>query len=307
MRNRFHVVAVLVIAALGATAIFSAHAMADELILCGADEVFIIDIDPTSPPAEAPKKIWTWNVSDSPRIPAAYKNRFRNTDECKPVAGGRQILITSSSGGVALIERKNKKALFWAYVGNAHSAEMLPGGRIAVAGSTHKEGNCIALFDVKTPEKRLFSDELYSGHGVVWDEQRKLLYALGLNELRTYALKDWDTDSPSLERKASFNLPDAPKGSGHDLVALPGSPQLVVTSANHVFVFDRDKRTFSPHPTLHKQPRVKGVAIHAKGKGTPYTQGSAEHWWCDRLRWIGSDVETVLNGERLYKARWIAK
>ncbi len=288
-----------------ALAMFSRRAQADELILCGWDEVFIVDIDPASPPAQAPKKIWTWKVADSPRIPAQYKNMFRSTDECKPVAGGKQILITSSSGGVALIERETKKALFWAYVGNAHSAEMLPGGRIAVAGSGHKDGNCLALFDVKQPEKRLYTDELKWGHGAVWDPERQILWASGGDDLRAYTLKDWQTDKPSLKREAVYKFPDVPNAGAHDLIAVPGTNQLFATSHHHVYLFDCDKRTFSKHPKLYEQARVKGAAIHPRTKRLAYTQGSAKHWSTDRLRWAGLETETVFSGERLYKARWI--
>ena len=35
--------------------------------------------------------------------------KFRSTDECKPVDGGSKILITSSSDGVALVEKAQEQ------------------------------------------------------------------------------------------------------------------------------------------------------------------------------------------------------
>ena len=47
-----------------------------------------------------PRKVFSWKAQDRPELPAAFKNKFKTTDECKPVAGNR-ILITASSDGVA--------------------------------------------------------------------------------------------------------------------------------------------------------------------------------------------------------------
>ena len=138
-----------------------------ELIVCGWDEVFILALGADVTPAH--RKVWSWRAADSPQIPADMQSLFRTTDDCKPVDGGRRILISSSGGGVALVDRETRRASFVARVTNAHSIEMLPGGRIAAAASVSAAGtgNRLAIFDA-ADGRELASDELRSGHGVVW-------------------------------------------------------------------------------------------------------------------------------------------
>jgi len=94
-----------------------------ELIVCGWDEVYILDLN-----RRPVQKVWNWKASHSPGLPGSMRTKFRTTDECKSLDGGRRILITASSDGVALVDRATGKTLFYASVGGAHSAEMLPGG-----------------------------------------------------------------------------------------------------------------------------------------------------------------------------------
>ena len=82
--------------------------------------------------------------------------------------------------GSVMRDRDTGRALWWGRCGNTHSAEMLPGDRLVLACSVRPEtGNRLVVFDARTPERVLFSTELTSGHGVVWDEARQRLYALG--------------------------------------------------------------------------------------------------------------------------------
>ncbi len=156
----------------------AAQSASGELLVCGWDEVYILHF--TS--GREPNKVFSWKAQERPELPAGFKDKFRTTDECKAVAGNR-ILITASSSGVALVERATGKATFWGLCANAHSADLLPGERIAVACSVNEHGNRLAVFDARTPEKEIYSTELHSGHGAVWDEHRKLLWALADGEL----------------------------------------------------------------------------------------------------------------------------
>ena len=56
----------------------------ENLILCGQEEVFIIDC--ASNPSQ---KIWSWKASECPSLPDSMISKFRSTDECKPVDGGK--------------------------------------------------------------------------------------------------------------------------------------------------------------------------------------------------------------------------
>jgi hypothetical protein len=127
----------------------AALAAPNDLIVCGWDEVYILNV-------ETGAKSFSWKAADHPELPESYKTKFRTTDDCKAVSGGR-ILITASSDGVALVDRKTAKTTFWGICANAHSADLLPGDRIAVACSVRENGgNRLAIFDGRVPEKELY-------------------------------------------------------------------------------------------------------------------------------------------------------
>lgn len=259
-----------------------------ELLVCGWDELIALDVA-----GDSPRKVWSWRAETREELPAEFRKLFRTIDECKPVAGGR-VLITASSDGVALIERPSGRVVFWASGANAHSAEMLPGGRIAVACSVRqKGGNRVVLFDAARPAEELASVPLYSGHGVVWDGERETLWALGGRLLLAL--------SADLKVKAEFELPDE---GGHDLWPVPGTPALGVTTHDGVWVFDRATRVFRRHPDLGSLAHVKSVAPHPVTGELAYIQADLPEWWSERIEFLHPRRTVRLNGERLYKARW---
>jgi len=272
---------------------------ADELILCGGDEVFALRV--SGPDRISTNKVWSWRAADCPNLPENLRDKFGTTDECKPVEGGKKILITSSGGGVALVERGTGKVLFSAFVGNAHSAEMLPRNRIVVAGSTHAEGNRLAVFDLGQPGGPVYTTELHAAHGVVWDEKREVLWALGYEELNSYRLVNWASPEPKLHMSNSYPLPDP---AGHDLQPTPTCDILVLSTGSHVYVFDPERRAFFPHVTWGNKGGVKCVSIHPKTKQTALIQGDDRRWWSDTVQWLDFEEALKLPGQRLYKARW---
>ena len=276
-------------------------AKAEPILLCGADTVFVVET------ATATKgkieKTWSWNAKQCDELPEAVRRSFTNTDDCKPTDGGSRILISSSSGGCALVDRPSGKVIWYAQVPNAHSLELLPHARIVVASSVKANGNRLVLFDVSRSNQSIWDTPLPSAHGVVWDKGRQLLWALGFKELRCYELKDWESEKPSLAIKASYPLPDE---DGHDLQPIPLSNDLVVTTVHHAYLFDQDKREFRLHPDLGDTANVKSVNVHPVTGQTAFIQASDKAWWSDSLGLL-SPVGTIqLPGERMYKARWLA-
>lgn len=266
----------------------------NELIVCGGKEVFIID---TEDPAK--EKIWSWTAAESDGIPQKYKGSFNSTDECKSIKNGKEILIASSGGGVALVRRADKKVLFYGYVRNAHSAEILPGNRIAVAGSVG--GDCLTVFEVGKPDQPLYSTSLPKGHGAVWDVKRKLLYALAYEHLHIYQLKNWESSKPELTLNKKIRLPDI---WGHDLFELPGSEKLILTTEHHSWFFDRADNSIAPFKAIYDLKDVKGVSPNPVNGKTVYTKGDGGHWWTDTIRFLDGS-EFKLPGERIYKVRWV--
>ena len=125
--------------------------------VCGGKEVKIIDMAKSD--GETLHEVWSWCIEDPTEgLPAEYAEYLNPLDECKFVDGNSKLLLTSSTSAVVLIDLKTKKNLFYARVPMAHSADLLPGDRVAVALSTHKLGNSLEIYDIAQPEKVLWRD-----------------------------------------------------------------------------------------------------------------------------------------------------
>ena len=271
----------------------------DCVAVCGDDKVWIIDFGKSE--GRNVKAVWSWQADKSVKgLPTEYINRLQSIDECKVVDNNSKMLITSSSNSCLLIDIPTKEVLFYATVVNAHSAEMLPNGRIAIALSINDRGygNALEIYDVKHSEKCIFRDSLYSGHGVVWNPKRESLFALGYKELREYKLKDWQSDKPSLEKVAEWELP---VNSGHDLSYVDEN-RMLISGREGVVWFDIAKQEFSPFEPLQDVPHVKSANFDAKTNRLIYTKGETS-WWTQNIYQTNPDKTVTIDSVRLYKAR----
>lgn len=273
-----------------------------ELVVCGWDEVFILRFEREA--EDSRSRTWTWRAKGRADMPDDIEALFNTTDECKPFEGGSKILVTSSGGGVAFIDRVKDRVLFYGRAANAHSADLLPRGRVAVAASHDRagKGDRLILFDLATSDRELSSVELPWGHGVVWDEQRRLLWALADEDIRVYELGDWKSTTPKLQRVALIPLPER---GGHDL-SVVSSTLLAISTGNRCWLFDRDARTFRPHPELGDKPGVKSIAHHPQTGQIAYVQAEGKNWWAERIHFLRPAGLLHVAGEHFYKARWIS-
>jgi hypothetical protein len=271
-----------------------------EIIACGDNQVIIIDSKMSD--KEDVKILWNWKVTDAVDLPPQYQKYLVPTDECKPVDGKNKILITSSGGGVVLVDRKSKKSLFYAYAPMAHSAEYLPHDRIIVALSTHAEGNSLEIFNIKDSEKVIFKDSLYSGHGVVWINKTESLFALGYNELRRYSLKNWNSEKPELQLEKKWILPD---NGGHDLSVISDT-RLLITTTKNVWLFNVSEEQFSPFELLSQTSNVKSVNFNESTNELVYTKGEIS-WWTHNIYSKNPDKTITIPSINLYKVRTISK
>ena len=269
----------------------------EEILLCGDQTVLIVD-SKRSDSAHL-EILWKWEVSDAMgQIPYALLPHFSNVDECKFVDEGHRILITCGAGGVALLDRATRNCMFYAYAPLAHSADLLPDGRIAVAMSMHDQGNAVQLYEIGQPDRVLFRDTLYYGHGSVWMDSLRRYYALGFDELREYSLQYWNTPEPKLKLERSWKIPGE---GGHDLSAI-SNHQLLISDLQSVYQFDIDQEEFTPFLPLAETPHVKSVNYDPLRDRLVYTKAE-EEWWTHRI--YGPEANQVLNVPdiKVYKAR----
>lgn len=269
----------------------------NHLAICGGNEVKIIDLSKSN--GREINEVWSWNIEDGIEgLPAEYSKYLMPLDECKFVDNNKKLLLTSSHSAVVLLDIKSKKCDFYARVPMAHSADLLPNNRIAVALSTNKAGNSLEIYDISQPEKVLWRDSLYSGHGAVWHAERESLYALGYDVLREYKLKNWNTDAPALELVASTPIPVK---SGHDLVKVD-EQRMLVSGHEGVMWFDVESKEFSPFERLKDTHNVKSVNYNHKLNRLIYTKGEVS-WWTHNIYQKNPDKTITIDSMNVYKVR----
>lgn len=262
---------------------------------CGFDEVLGVAWS-----SGAPVVLERVDPSKLEGVPEGLKRRFGTTDESKPLADGR-LLIASSGGAVAVLDRASGQVSFTAEVPNAHSIAALPAGRYVSAASLNARGNRLIAHGEPGTGVTAAEFPLHSAHGVVYDEARGTLYALGNAELQLF---DVDPANGALELRQRIPLPGGEDADGHDLRAVPRSAELIVTTAHHVWLFDRDLERFRLHPFLGDLGGVKSVDVHPRTGRIAYVQADEGHWWSDTVRFENPVGALRLEGERFYKARW---
>ncbi len=266
------------------------------LVACGDDKLFIIDPDKSND--NHTEIIWKWTVADAKSLPTEYIPLLKSLDECKPVMGNKKILVTSSSGATILVDIASMDVEFYAKTPMAHSVDILPNNRIVVANSTHPKGNSIELYDLKKNERVLFTDSLYSGHGVAWNPKEKLLYVLGYQHLKTYSLVNWSSENPSLKLESSWQLPDE---SGHDLFRIDNDNFLISTH-HSVFLFNSNIKSFTDFTQLKGKKDVKSVNYYAKKNSLIYTVAE-ESWWTENIYMVNPNKTIKIPNLKLYKVR----
>ena len=279
---------------------------ADRLYACGADQVREYRID-----GSRAVEVWRWTAAQAQDLPDAYRTRLlAHIDDCKPVDGGRGILVTASTGGVVLIERATGKVTFRATAPMAHSAALLPDGLIAVALSINKDGDRLELYDRRRSETPLLHLPLPSGHGAVWDGDRQRLFVLSHDLIQSFRIAG-TPQAPALAEAGRWTLPG--RRDGHDLSRRPDGRYLATTD-DGVWTFDPDAGVFTAFPALNPKLRVKavsmtgGVSADSGARRLAWVQAE-ESWWATGFtiaRADGSDpVRIPVDALHLYKVRWL--
>ncbi|MET7258142.1 DUF6528 family protein [Dyadobacter fermentans] len=273
---------------------FSQSIPKKSFLVCGDSKVLVVDY--TNSKDSIPEIIWSWDAHQAMDLPEHFRTKLFNTmDDCKAVRGGKQLLVSSSSGAIALLDVKDKKVLFHASVPNAHSIELLPDGLIAAAASVQPAGNRLMLFSVKQPDKPLYADSLYSAHGVVWNEKRKSLFALGYDVLREYKI----VSGNSLKMVAEWAIPGI---GGHELQPANAAGDLFVTEHHGTWLFSLATQQFTKIKGFPDAENVKSLGRDASGQYI-YTIPE-ESWWTFHVKFHEPARSFAFPDMHVYKARW---
>lgn len=266
----------------------------DAIIVCGDSKVLIVEFPEQGD--TIPHIVWSWDAQLANDLPFEYRTRkFNSIDDCKSTNNGEQLMISSSSGAIAVVNIEDKKIMFIADVPNAHSIEMLPGNKIIAAASTATEGNKLMLFDISQPQELLDTDSLYSAHGVVWDSQRNILFALGYDVLREYKI---DREN-KLIMNDEWKIPGI---SGHDLSMAQDGNNLFITEHTGAWIFNIENHSFSK---IEQFPDAKNIKSINQSMNHLYVYTVAEEsWWTYQVKFFNPTGYLSFPNLRVYKARF---
>jgi WD40 repeat protein len=270
---------------------------ADRLLLCGGPQVREVEVQKQGGSPHF-ALVWHWRPEESTALPAKFLPKLSTVDDCKPSADGKEIMVSSSAGGVAIISYPQGEALFYASVPNAHSITSLPNGLIVAAASVQAEGNRLMLFDRERSDAPIFSLPLKGAHGVTWDDRRKVLWALGDEELLRLSVKD--SNKLLVEKRYAIEH----KG-GHDLVLAKDGRSLFVTTSSRPLVFDIETESFSIYQLVAGFEDVKSISFHPETGQLAYTKADPRVWWTYTVRFLNPAMDIPLESET-YKVRWSA-
>lgn len=268
----------------------------------------IMIMDPAVKDWNAPEAVlWSW-APDHTNGFADVTYRWEKPDEVKIRVNedGAWMLVTDSSGLAAMIPFPAADDRKWSLMvgGSPHSAELLPDGNIAVAASA---GHWVRIYTASQgPDANDYVEHRLEGaHGVSWDPNSELLWALGTYEL--HALKV--TGSPAEPNVELILTSPLPTRGGHDLAPVYGNPdRLWVTSSSRVYQYVKSTNTWlEEYPGaefIHTMGAVKGIGNQHGGrvfltqaKGDVYAHAT------NTVHLFNPQETRVMDGAAFYKVR----
>ena len=195
---------------------------------------------------------------------------------------------------------------------NPHSIEILPSGNIVIANSTCATLRFFyasaMLEGDKQGASRYFERELYGAHGVLWDPEYDVLWALGDDELVAYSAKGEGMEQTlSLISGMGARFP-AGKDGGHDLAAdLTDTRYLYLSGGKNIFRFDKEEnKMIERFPQYNKLSHadVKGFGNNLNGNffycfpnhgpGTVWENDSKADWCTDSIYFVYWKTESTM-------------
>lgn len=253
---------------------------------------------------------WEWTAAKA-GLPANTHSWFTQPDEVKPVYNGEYFLITSSSGGVALIRKSDFKAVFYAQPkGSPHSAEVLPDGCVVVACSTvagSTEGDQLKLYklDAENPfvAAPVATYPLKFGHNAVWDRKRQLLWATADDVIHSYTYSNTG-GQPQLILKETIDLPSG-EGDAHDMFPVHGEERLWLSTGKSVYKFDVSTKTFTKLTARTSVSNIKSVSSGPGDYPVMMLRPTTSWWSYNLIDTNGNPIYVGPTDLRIYKARWM--
>lgn len=238
-------------------------------------------------------------------------------DECRlrysAVLGKYVVCVTSSSGFIGVGEYPTGKRVFDASLPGygPHSMEYLPSGAVAVACSGNGNESKAMIRFYAADEKggikmRCQTIALEGAHGVIWDDVRNILWAVGTKSIVAFRVVGSGT-AAELEEISIYRA-TLPKAGGHDIAAFYGNSDLMWIGGGNIVIFNKTNGTFAEAPGTVSVGNTKCIGNFDDGRiiRTVATGVYAAHD-TDRYVIFGADGsqqgEVVYSSRAFYKAR----
>ena len=185
------------------------------------------------------------------------------------------VLFCTSRGTAAVVEYPSGKCLWMTKVPGVspHAIEMMPNGDIAVttSGSGNWEEGKIHYYQLGADGTYSMACEvpLNGGHGLLWDPDNEVLWALGFPVMEAYSIQVDGSGKSTLLKVEDWGC-DVPDGSGHDLMPVYGNSDLLWFTDNvSILQYSKSQnkvlKEFENSKKLRMMPTVKGVANFTDG------------------------------------------
>ncbi len=218
---------------------------------------------------DATSVVWEWEATaalgyidfDTAGVINATKRKIDGIADAKirynEFYGGYVVAAACGQGYFCLIDYETKECLY-SYSDstevNPHAVELLPDGNMVVASSV---GNSVTIYAATQGDNRGYFARYYlkSAHGLLWDSNLNVLWALGMNELVAYKLSG-TIEKPELVVEKMYDVPTKIEEEGHDLYPIYGEDnKLWITVSKEVYQFDTVTGTFSTDFLLNNKVR----------------------------------------------------
>ena len=199
--------------------------------------------------------VWEWSPAKEDGFTGIsyYKNASDAKLRYSDFYGGYVAITTSSGGFVGVIDYETGERIYSRDISpenNSHAIELLPDGNVAVASST---GNTVTVYAASQGDGNGYyrQYELRDAHGLLWDPDLEVLWALGGSQLVAFKVAGTQ-EEPELELQEDM-VYTLPTEGGHDLYPVYGSPEeLWVTTVSDVYHFNTDTREFTTDYAEHE-------------------------------------------------------
>jgi len=246
-----------------------------------------------------------------------YYNIAGTKLRCSEKHGKVALAVCGGSYGCMISYPKGE--LLWstnAAANNPHSIELMPNGVIAIASSYGDEVRFFTT-DQEISETPSASITLEDAHGVLWDEEKEVLWAIGRNVLAAYHVERTADGGVSVTKEDDLCL-TIPSDHAHDLAPVYGNRnELWVTTTSHVYRFNKAEKTFSTDykgSSFLDRSGIKGVGNFDDGSIVfIYPDGKFKSWTGQSAFLLsasdGTKVESLNSADKhFYKIRvWDAR